>query len=290
MAMVTWRMAAPWTVLFVLLGGSSGPGAHATEAAGPMNRILGYVNHIPAESTAERELRHRRIAERRAQDCVLLVHRGATAFAPENTLEAYAAAMDYGADGVEIDIRASRDGVLFLFHDDTLERLTNGWGRVRDLTYYQLLAVTPKNVRGTATLDPRPPTLAAFLALARHRAMLLHLDIKEPGLEDQLIARFDEADVWDHIVHINPYNSDRIRRRPGLELYDYKGWLNEAGNLNDPEVVKAFLAHPAKMIFTKEDPTRGVETLGRAAPGKVPLPDGLRAWWTPDGVIEPEPE
>jgi len=77
------------------------------------------------ESDAKRSAQHLRIAERRA-GTVVIVHRGASAFAPENSLAAYAAAMDYGADGCEVDLRRTRDGVLVLFHDDMLDHLTCG--------------------------------------------------------------------------------------------------------------------------------------------------------------------
>ena len=61
---------------------------------------------------------------------VVMVHRGAAAFAPENTLEAYAAALDYGADGCEVDLRRTADGVLVLFHDDMRAALADvmSWG------------------------------------------------------------------------------------------------------------------------------------------------------------------
>ena len=53
----------------------------------------------------------------------LIAHRGASHAAPENTLAAFAAAMDAGADGVELDVRATRTGEVVVFHDPTLERL-----------------------------------------------------------------------------------------------------------------------------------------------------------------------
>src|SRR4029077_9705680 len=106
-----------------------------------------------------------------------------SAFAPENTLEAYAAAMDFGADGCEMDLRRTRDGVLVLFHDDMLDHLTDGFGTVSEVTYHELLSLKPREVYGTADGSTRPPTFAALLELTRKRAMLLHLDVKEPGLE-----------------------------------------------------------------------------------------------------------
>lgn len=194
---------APAAVLIAVVAG----------CASPPGSILGYINEIPPESADVRAQRHSLVAARRA-GLPIIVHRGVSRIAPENTLEAYAAAMDCGADGIEIDIRRSRDGVLYLFHDDDLERLTNATGRVSRLSYYELLRVTPKEVYGPATRDTRPPTLAAVLTLACDREALLHLDIKEPGIEDGIAAMLDQADVWDHVVEVNDYNADRIRSDP----------------------------------------------------------------------------
>jgi len=253
------------------------PGAKEPDQRRP---LPGYIDRIPPESPKARAARHARVAERRAQATYVLVHRGASAFAPENTLEAHAAAMDYGADGVEIDIRRSADGVLYLFHDDTLERMTGGTGPVAGRRYAKLLGYAFKEALGSATSDTRIPTLAAFLELARQRAMLLHLDIKEPDLQDDLLALFDAADVWDQIVTINEYNSDRIRQRPGLQLHAYKGWVEEAGDLADPETVRRFLARPGRMIFCKADPRPALRILGRSTEHKpVPLPANLRKPW-----------
>src|SRR5258707_9675355 len=168
--------------------------------------LKGYIAEVPSESTLEREARHRKIAERRAGP-IIMVHRGASAFAPENTLEAYAAAMDYGADGCEMDLRRTADGILVLFHDDMLDHLTDGFGSVSQLTYHELLSLTPRFRYGTATRQTRPPTFAAVLALARQRAMLLHLDIKEPNLEVEIAKLLDAADAWDHVVAVNTANA-----------------------------------------------------------------------------------
>ena len=125
--------------------------------AGP-RPVSGYVRDLPVEAAAARAARHRRVAERRA-GTVVIVHRGASAFAPENTLEAYAAALDYGADGCEMDLRGTADGVLVLFHDDMLDRLTDGFGTVNQLTYYELLSLRPQLRYRRATPATRPPTL-----------------------------------------------------------------------------------------------------------------------------------
>src|SRR5882724_9615941 len=65
-------------------------------------------------------------------------HRGAGGLAPENTLPAFALGLALGADILELDVHASRDGVTVVIHDPTLERTTNGSGAVREQAFYEL--------------------------------------------------------------------------------------------------------------------------------------------------------
>jgi len=71
----------------------------------------------------------------------ILGHRGARLVAPENTLAAFHAALVEGADGVELDVRQTADGVLVCFHDSGLGRTTNGRGPLRERTLVELLAL-----------------------------------------------------------------------------------------------------------------------------------------------------
>ena len=65
-------------------------------------------------------------------------HRGASACAPENTLEAFELAVSQGADGVELDIQMTKDGSLAVIHDETVDRVCDGSGCVADLTMKEL--------------------------------------------------------------------------------------------------------------------------------------------------------
>jgi hypothetical protein len=246
---------------------SEGATRHAPE-------LLGYIQRVPPEAAAAREERHRRVAERRAGP-VVIVHRGAWAVAPENTLEAYAAAMDYGADGCEVDLRRTADGVLVLFHDDMLDRLTEGFGAVNQITYYELLELKPRFRYGKARSNTRPPSFAAVLALARQRAMLLHLDLKEPGLEDDIARQLDAADAWDHVVAVNTANAQKLLQNPRLKLLAYKTGLYEGRRDVDPQAVRQALAKPGQMLIV-DDPRVAARELRRPAYQPVPLPGGLR--------------
>ena len=64
----------------------------------------------------------------------IFAHRGASAQAPENTLEAFSMAISMGADGLELDVHLSSDGELMVIHDAKVDRTTNGTGYVRDMT------------------------------------------------------------------------------------------------------------------------------------------------------------
>ena len=72
-------------------------------------------------------------------------HRGWSTVYPENTMEAFRAAIDLGVDQIETDVRVTRDGELVLIHDETVDRTTNGSGRVIDMTLSELKALDACN-------------------------------------------------------------------------------------------------------------------------------------------------
>jgi glycerophosphoryl diester phosphodiesterase len=69
---------------------------------------------------------------------LVVAHRGASAHAPENTLEAFRQAVEMGADAIELDVHLTKDGQLVVIHDETLERTTDTQGRVSELTMRQI--------------------------------------------------------------------------------------------------------------------------------------------------------
>ena len=65
-------------------------------------------------------------------------HRGASGYAPENTLDAFQKAVEMGADGIELDVQMTKDSELVVIHDETIDRVSNGKGWVKDYTYEEL--------------------------------------------------------------------------------------------------------------------------------------------------------
>lgn len=100
---------------------------------------------------------------------LLIAHRGASAEVPENTLAAFRRALALGADGIELDVRVTRDGETVVFHDTTLTRLAGRRGRLAQLLFRELREV---RIQGEPI-----PTLAEVLTLACRRAVV-QIEIK----------------------------------------------------------------------------------------------------------------
>ncbi|MBO9543186.1 glycerophosphodiester phosphodiesterase family protein [Caulobacter sp.] len=122
--------------------------------------------------------------------------RGLMTAVPENSLAALERCIALGVDVVEIDVRRTQDGALVLMHDAKVDRTTTGKGKVSDLTLGELQDLRLE-VDGAAT-GASPPTLSAFLRMARGR-ILVNLDIKEDGATVAQVARLVHdvgADDW----------------------------------------------------------------------------------------------
>lgn len=104
---------------------------------------------------------------------VAIAHRGLSAGMPENTLRAFRKALRTGARVLETDIRFTSDGVAVLMHDPTVDRTTDGHGRVASLTYRQVS-------RLDAGDGARVPRLKGLVALAHRRGARLLAELKAP--------------------------------------------------------------------------------------------------------------
>src|SRR5262249_55590367 len=122
-------------------------------------------------------------------------HRGARSYAPENTLLAFAVAYDLGADGVECDLRRSRDDRLVIIHDAVVDRTTNGTGEVAMMRLNELHSL---DAGRHPRIPQRIPTLEETLTLARERDREVNLEIKAEAVEDAVgTARVTEPVLHD---------------------------------------------------------------------------------------------
>ena len=117
----------------------------------------------------------------------VVAHRGAQTVQPENTLAAFLLALVQGADALETDLRFTADNELILFHDATLERMSEGSGAVRDYTLAELRRLRLRAPDGSLVAEPIP-TLAELIAATGGQTPLL-LELKDPLFLHEPYAR-----------------------------------------------------------------------------------------------------
>jgi glycerophosphoryl diester phosphodiesterase len=127
---------------------------------------------------------------RRSDGVLVIAHRGGLGLYPENTLAAFKKAEELGTDVIELDIHTSKDGEIVIMHDDTIDRTTDGTGKVRDFTAQQLKGFdagyswTPDSgktfpFRGKGL---QIPTLSEVLSEFKNTAMIIEIKQSEPSL------------------------------------------------------------------------------------------------------------
>ena len=123
---------------------------------------------------------------------IVIAHRGAKAVAPENTLLAFERAMQMGADMIELDLHATRDGHVVVIHDNDLSQTTNLRGKVNEMTLEEVR-------RADAGKGERVPTLPETLELTRGKIQL-YLEIKDPKAAVETVRLVREFGVKDEVL------------------------------------------------------------------------------------------
>jgi glycerophosphoryl diester phosphodiesterase len=127
----------------------------------------------------------------------LWAHRGASRHAPENTLAAFLAAAESDADGLELDVHLSREGIPVVIHDETLARTTDGDGAVAQQDLQQLRQLDAGSWFAPEYAGERIPTLESVLKMFGGK-LRLNLEIKDAGAGKamlELLAQYPGADV-----------------------------------------------------------------------------------------------
>lgn len=168
----------------------------------------------------------------------IFAHRGACRAAPENTLPAFQAAIALGADGAELDVQYSSDGKIVVMHNQTLDKTTNGAGRVTAHTLEELRGLDAGAHFAPAFAGTLIPTLDEVLDLARGK-LLLNIELKAlesptVNLGVDVVARVRAHGIADQVV-ISSFNPLALRRakKAGPEIEcalltapDLPGWMH----------------------------------------------------------------
>jgi glycerophosphoryl diester phosphodiesterase len=118
---------------------------------------------------------------RKVKTVIVIAHRGASGYAPENTLAAFKRALALGATFIETDLQLSRDSHFVAIHDDTVNRTTNGQGKVHDLSLVELRRLDAGSWFGSEFAGERIPTLPEILEFAKKHDAVFYLELKPSG-------------------------------------------------------------------------------------------------------------
>ncbi|HXC51901.1 MAG TPA: glycerophosphodiester phosphodiesterase family protein [Candidatus Limnocylindrales bacterium] len=173
----------------------------------------------------------------------IVAHRGSRADRPENTLASARRAIEAGATAVEIDVRMTKDGALVLSHDPTVDRVTNGTGRIKDKTLDEVEKLDAGEKFDPKFKGERIPTLEQELTVCRGKVDAL-LDLKENGDEyDRKVIETVKTSGDPHRTIIGVRTVEQAKK--------FRSQLPEArqlGLIEDQKDVDAFRAAGVEMI------------------------------------------
>jgi glycerophosphoryl diester phosphodiesterase len=192
---------------------------------------------------------------------LVFAHRGAKRVAPENTAPAFEAAIRLGADGIELDVQYSSDGKLVIFHDLSLEKTSNGTGRVSAHTFEELRALDAGSHFGPEFAGTMIPTLDEALEVARGKLLvnieLKTIEVKQSGLGPDVVDVVRRHAMMDEVV-ISSFNPFALRKskQAGPEIEhglllaaDLPGWTRWGLTLRHS---RADGLHPELGMATRE--------------------------------------
>ena len=136
----------------------------------------------------------------------LVAHRGFAREAPENTLAAVSHAAEAGANAVEVDVRAARDGTPVVVHDATVDRVTDATGAVS--------GYSPAELDALSVLDSKAgvPTLAAVLDRASDRGLAVNVELNEPGVAAATVDAVHDSALPATAVWASSFDVEALRQ------------------------------------------------------------------------------
>lgn len=201
---------------------------------------------------------------------LIYAHRGASAMYPEHTLPAYEEALRRGADGVECDVRLTADGVAVLWHDDTVDRCSNGTGKVSSMTYAQLCELDiyhwRTDVPAVSDEQTRIMTLEQLLDLttSHHTLVRLALETKHPvrtagAVEHELarlLRRFNIHEDRDRVMTMS-FSWQAVRRSARLlpTLQHVALYEEQYRRLREATIPRGAAVVGPDVQFVLDDPT-----------------------------------
>lgn len=228
----------------------------------------------------------------------VLAHRGASAYAPENTLAAFRLAIEQRADWLEMDVQQTKDGRLVVFHDLRVERTTNGSGPLRDLTLAEVQQLDAGRWYSPGFAGERVPTFEEVVALAREAGIRIFPEVKDPrlypGIEER-VAAVITANGYEDSTIVQSFDMTSLQRlrqvNPRLKLAALYTATNPLRS--DPPAGVTVVGPPWELINVEPTLVRDAHASGRQVvvwSVDNPLPVRALLEARVDGIITSRPD
>ncbi len=153
-------------------------------------------------------------------------HRGASAYAPENTMSAFKKAFEIGANGIELDLQKTKDNKIVIFHDNRIDKKSNGIGKVSDYTYSELLKFDFGSWFSTEYKNEKIVLFEDFMKEVSDKNLMLAIELKEENIEKQvleIIKKYYDSNN----VYITSFMYNALLKIRKLDNSIKIGWLIE---------------------------------------------------------------
>lgn len=148
-----------------------------------------------------------------------MAYQGILEDAPENTMAAFKKAVELGVNGLMVDVRMTKDKKFVLMHDDTVDRTTDGKGRVDQLLYDELRLYDAGSWKCDEFKGEKAPLLSEVLRFCKVNGLKLILDVKQFGMEKQIISLVKEQDMLNQVYFWGTLKNVK-KLEPGLPIYN----------------------------------------------------------------------
>lgn len=199
---------------------------------------------------------------------LVYAHRGASGYAPENTMSAFRKAVELGCHGIECDVQMTKDGSLVICHDETLDRTTDGKGFLKDLNFDELRELDAGGWFDAEFKNEKIPRLRELLRLVKEKGLLLNIEIKSgivqyPGIEQKVMAEVEAFGLESRVI-ISSFNHYAVKKCKELNPSVKTGILYMEGLYEPWNYMKTLdceCAHPFYMALVPEI-AKGLKTRG----------------------------
>lgn len=195
-------------------------------------------------------------------------HRGASHYAPENTLVAFQKAVSMGADGIELDVQMTQDGELVVIHDEKIDRTSNGKGYVKDYTLEKLKTYDFRN-GFLPYKEEKIPTLAEVYELIKPTHLVINVELKNSiirykGMEEKVLKLAKDMGMEERIIY-SSFNHESLKyireidKKVQLGMLYSDGWLDV---ISYAQNLKINALHPAGYLLQDKELVKAIKNKG----------------------------